>query len=71
MSIITVDELEFLASLRTDWPALYRNELARLLDENDGPCRRRASSLSLQSLISCDATPNASVYKISRPSRGT
>jgi hypothetical protein len=70
MSILTVDELEFLASLRTDWPALYRNELARLLDEDDGRGRRRASSLSLQSLVSCDAAPNA-VYQVRGPSRGT
>jgi len=71
MSILTVDELEFVASLRTDWPALYRSELARLLKENDGRRRRRASSLSLHALVSCDVTPGASVHQIRRPSRGT
>jgi hypothetical protein len=70
MSILTVDELEFVASLRTDWPALYRSELARLLKENDGR-RRRASSLSLHALVSCDGTPGASVHQIRTPSRGT
>jgi len=71
MSILTVDELEFLASLRTGWPVLYRNELARLLKENDWRYRRRASLLSLQSQVSCDAAPCASVYQIRGPSRGT
>lgn len=37
MSIFTARELEFLASLRTDWSRLYWNELARLLKEDDGP----------------------------------
>jgi hypothetical protein len=35
MSILTGRELEFLASLRTDWSRLYWNELARLLKEDD------------------------------------
>jgi hypothetical protein len=68
MSILTVDELDFLASLRTDWPALYRNELARLLDENAGRCRRHPSSL--RSLVSSDAAPNA-VYQVRTISRGS
>ena len=37
MSILTNRELEFLASLRTDWRRLYWNELARLLKEDDDP----------------------------------
>jgi hypothetical protein len=37
VSIFTAHELEFLASLRTDWSRLYWNELARLLKEDDGP----------------------------------
>jgi len=43
MSILTVHELEFLASLRTGWSVLYRNELARLLKELDGRRRPRPS----------------------------
>ena len=35
MSILTGRDLEFLDSLRTSWPRLYRNELARLRKEND------------------------------------
>jgi hypothetical protein len=35
MSILTNRELEFLASLRTDWRRLYWNEVARLLKEDD------------------------------------
>lgn len=35
MSIFTGRELEFLDSLRTSWPRLYRNELARLRHEDD------------------------------------
>jgi hypothetical protein len=38
MSILTGRELEFLASLRTNWKRLYWNELARLLSGDDGPC---------------------------------
>lgn len=34
MSIFTSRELAFLSSLRRDWLRLYRNELARLLQEN-------------------------------------
>jgi hypothetical protein len=37
VSIFTARELEFLASLRTDWSRLYWNELASLLKEDDGP----------------------------------
>jgi hypothetical protein len=37
VSIFTARELEFLVSLRTDWSRLYWNELARLLNEDDGP----------------------------------
>jgi hypothetical protein len=36
MSIFTNRELELLASLRTNWRTLYTNELAHLLNENDG-----------------------------------
>jgi hypothetical protein len=35
MSIFTMRELEFLASLKTSWRRLYWNELARLLSEDD------------------------------------
>jgi hypothetical protein len=34
MSILTGRELEFLDSLRTSWPRLYWNELARLRKED-------------------------------------
>jgi hypothetical protein len=71
MSILTVRELEFLANLRTGWRALYGSELARLLKEDDGRYRPRASSVALQSRVSCDVTPGASVYQISRPLRRT
>lgn len=71
MSILTVRELEFLDSLRTGWRVLYCNELARLLKEDDGRCRPRASSVVRQSLVSCDVTAGASVHQISRPLRGT
>lgn len=37
MSILTGRELEFLDSLRTSWPKLYWNELARLRKEEYGP----------------------------------
>jgi hypothetical protein len=37
MSILTGRDLEFLDSLRTSWPRLYRNELARLRNEQDTP----------------------------------
>ena len=35
MSILTGRDLEFLDSLKTSWPRLYRNELARLRKEDD------------------------------------
>jgi hypothetical protein len=37
MSILTGRDLEFLDSLRTSWPRLYWNELARLRKEEDSP----------------------------------
>jgi hypothetical protein len=37
MSVLTVRELEFLASLNTSWMRLYWNELARLLKGDDNP----------------------------------
>jgi hypothetical protein len=37
MSILTGRDLEFLDSLRTSWPRLYWNELARLQKEDDEP----------------------------------
>jgi hypothetical protein len=37
MSILTGRDLEFLDSLRTSWPRLYWNELARLRKEDDEP----------------------------------
>jgi hypothetical protein len=51
MSILTGRELEFLASLRTNWRRLYWNELARLLKEDDNPCdaRHEAHSIAPQS----------------------
>jgi len=47
MTILTGDELEFIASLNTSWRRLYWNELARLLKEGDNRCdaRREAHSL--------------------------
>jgi hypothetical protein len=47
MSILTNRELEFLASLRTDWPRLYWNELTRLLREDDHPCEARPETPSI------------------------
>jgi hypothetical protein len=37
MSILTGRDLEFLDSLRTSWPRLYWNELARLRKEDNTP----------------------------------
>jgi hypothetical protein len=50
MSILTGRELEFLASLRTDWRRLYCNELARLLRERDNPrdTRHQAHAIAPQ-----------------------
>ena len=47
MSIPTVRELEFLASLRTIWRRLYCNELARLLKEDDNPRDGRHEARSI------------------------
>jgi hypothetical protein len=47
MSILTVRELEFLASLRISWRRFYWNELARLLKEDDGPCDARHEARSI------------------------
>lgn len=49
MSILTNRELEFLASLKTDWRRLYWNELARLLKEDDDPCDARHEAPSIAS----------------------
>jgi hypothetical protein len=49
MSILTNRELEFLASLRTDWHRLYWNELARLLKEDGDPCDAGHEALSITS----------------------
>jgi hypothetical protein len=51
MSILTGRDLEFLDSLRTSWPRLYRNELARLEREDDTPrdARPEAHAKGLQS----------------------
>ena len=49
MSILTNRELEFLASLRTDWRRLYWNELARLLKEDGPPEDARDKTLSIAS----------------------
>ena len=38
MSILTNRELEFLASLNTNWRRLYFTELARLLEEDERRC---------------------------------
>jgi hypothetical protein len=38
MSILTSRELEFLASLNTNWRRLYFTELARLLEEDERRC---------------------------------
>jgi hypothetical protein len=45
MLILTDRELEFLASVHTNWRRLYWNELARLLKEAGQPRRRPARSL--------------------------
>jgi len=47
MSILTGNELEFLASLRTSWRRLYCSELERLLKEGSPSAR--------QSMGGCDA----------------
>jgi hypothetical protein len=47
MSILTNRELEFLGSLTTSWSRLYRNELARLLREDDNPCDARHQAHSV------------------------
>jgi hypothetical protein len=49
MSILTNRELEFLASLRTDWRRLYWNELARLLKEDGNPDDARGETLPVAS----------------------
>jgi hypothetical protein len=41
MSILTVSELEFLTGLNASWSRLYRNEIARLLKEDDNRCGAR------------------------------
>jgi hypothetical protein len=48
MSILTVRELEFLASLGTRWNRLYWNELAQLLQQHDGrrDIRHEAQSIA-------------------------
>lgn len=43
MAMLTIDELKFLAGLKTRWRALYHNELARLLRAHDGCAHRRLS----------------------------
>jgi hypothetical protein len=48
MSILTNRELEFLASLRTDWNRLYWNEFARLQQED---ADRRDASHQRQCII--------------------
>ncbi len=44
MSILTRQELEFLASLKSDWRRLYQNELARLLKGGDNSSAVRQPS---------------------------
>ena len=51
MSILTNRELEFLGSLTTSWSRLYRNELARLLREDDNPCDARHQAHSVAPAI--------------------
>jgi hypothetical protein len=60
MSILTNRELEFLASLRTDWRRLYWNELARLLKEDGNPDDARDETNSMASPLrrAKDAIPN-------------
>jgi hypothetical protein len=41
MSILTIREIEFLASLRTGWHGLYCRELARLLKGDGDPSELR------------------------------
>lgn len=47
MSILTARELEFLASLPTNWRRLYWNELAHLLKQDDNPCDARHETQSI------------------------
>jgi hypothetical protein len=47
MTILTLRELEFLASLSTGWKGLYRSELSRLLKEDDSRCDRRHAANSI------------------------
>jgi hypothetical protein len=60
MSILTNRELEFLASLKTDWRRLYWTELARLLKEDDNPgdARREAGPIAPPSRRARDFIPN-------------
>jgi hypothetical protein len=60
MSILTNRELEFLASLRTDWRRLYWNELVRLLKEDDDPndVQQPAPSIASPSGRAKDVIPN-------------
>jgi hypothetical protein len=71
MSILTSRELEFLASLNTNWWRLYFDELARLLKEDDGSAA--IASLRVVStkttrpanhlrLASCDVQPLTQKY---------
>ena len=70
MSVLTVRELEFLASLNASWRRLYWNELARLLKEGDNPCDVRPEALVPQSRRSKGFIPNQAA-KSWRPRHNT
>jgi hypothetical protein len=55
VSLLTGQELEFLASLNTRWGRLYGNELARLLKGDDTRCAGRREP---PSIIRISAAPS-------------
>lgn len=63
MSILTNRELDFLASLRTDWRRLYWNEVARLLKEDGDPDDARDEVLALPPRRAKGVIPNWSVLQ--------
>ena len=58
MSILTSRELEFLVHLNTGWTRLYRNELVRLLKENDSRCDARHEARSIIRISAAHSSPS-------------
>jgi len=58
MSILTSRELEFLVHLNTGWTRLYRNELVRLLKENDTRCDARHEAHSIIPISAAHSRPS-------------